>query len=190
MLALHTWAQHFAMRRRSGSGVDASIVGRAALIATCTMICPRPQNPNSPSHILFPHCNNHSPYTPPVSCMYTCISERSLHGLSQDVCDRKSTVGCPMDSPSSHIFDMGMLCSLWHRTDAADLESVGEVAPGGPSGGALIEDSAQRKDIHLLVAVGARKLLWRHVLGRSIHIRGRQEGLCRVLQCRKEITPQ
>ena len=34
-----TCAQHLAMRRRSGSGVDASMAGRAALMATCTMIC-------------------------------------------------------------------------------------------------------------------------------------------------------
>jgi hypothetical protein len=34
-----TCAQHLAMSRRSGSGVEASMAGRAALMATCTMIC-------------------------------------------------------------------------------------------------------------------------------------------------------
>lgn len=65
---------------------------------------------------------------------------------------------------------------------SADLESIVELPPWGPSGGAFVEDGGQGIHIHFFITPRAGKLLWRHVLRRSIDIRGRQEGLCRVLQ--------
>ena len=56
-----TWAQHLAMRRFRGSGVEASIVGRAALMATWTMICAGTHRP----HRKF--CQTASGLGPPFS---------------------------------------------------------------------------------------------------------------------------
>ena len=70
----------------------------------------------------------------------------------------------------------------WHRAKRATcLEGIAKVSPGGPPCGALIQDRGQREDVDLLVAVCARKLLRRHVLGRAMHVCGRQKCLCRVL---------
>ena len=57
-----TCAQHLAMRRRSGSGVDdASMVGLAALMATWTMICMQQARSRcSSAHSRLPSCSLHT----------------------------------------------------------------------------------------------------------------------------------
>ena len=65
------WAQHLAMRRFRGSGVEASIVGRAAFMATWTMICTGTCRPRSA------YCQTASnfgpPYSPCATYRYVCF---------------------------------------------------------------------------------------------------------------------